>query len=204
MPVLVDPNTGVTAWESGAIINYLRRQYDVSDDNSSDRSVLGPHGSGPDGKITAQDRVDLDKWECLLMTTTGPMSGQVAWFRHYHQPPNPDALKRYEAQVFRCYDVLEAQLRKSGGGSILPGGVSSADVHSYPWIRQPAFLGLPHDGYPMIAAWVQSLSERLEFKRAYDRLQEAATAVGQANAGEKGEVLGADPGLLKAIGEGTV
>jgi len=68
VPALEDPNTGVVAWESGAVINYLRRQYDTS-------NVLGPRGP------TEQDRVDFEKWEYFLLTTLGPMSGQVAWFR---------------------------------------------------------------------------------------------------------------------------
>ena len=41
-------------------------------------------------------------------------------------------------------------------------------------------------------------------ERAYDRLQEAAAEAGTANADESGKILGADAGLLKAIGEGTV
>ena len=74
VPVLEDPNTGVTAWESGAVMNYIRRQYD------KDEKVLGLAGKTSSGSITEQDRVDLDKWEQLLLTTTAPMSGQLVWY----------------------------------------------------------------------------------------------------------------------------
>ena len=108
VPALEDPNTGVVSWESGACLNYVRRVYD-NDDKSS--SKIGP------GSRNEQDIVDFEKWEYFLLTTLGPMTGQVNWFRHYHSSENDDALERYVAQVYRCYDVLEGQLKKSGGES---------------------------------------------------------------------------------------
>ena len=77
VPVLEDPNTGVTAWESGAIMNYLRRKYDA------EGTILGltGKGSGEGGQVTDQDLVDFEKWEYLLLTTLAPFSGQVVWFK---------------------------------------------------------------------------------------------------------------------------
>jgi glutathione S-transferase len=77
VPVLEDPNTGIVAWESGAVMNYLRRGYD------KDGTVLGltGKGSGDGGEVTEQDLVDFEKWEYLLLTTLGPMIGQMVWFR---------------------------------------------------------------------------------------------------------------------------
>jgi glutathione S-transferase len=74
VPVLEDPNTGVVAWESGAVMNYIRRRYDKDD------TVLGLAGKTTSGAVTEQDRVDLEKWELLLLTTVGPMSGQLVWY----------------------------------------------------------------------------------------------------------------------------
>jgi len=68
VPAVEDPNTGVVAWESGAVMNYVRRTYDHG-------NRIGPNGD------KEQDRVDLEKWEYLLLTTLGPMSGQCNWFR---------------------------------------------------------------------------------------------------------------------------
>lgn len=70
VPALEDPNTGVVSWESGACMNYLRRVYDKQN------KVLGPVGD------SEQDHVDFDKWEYFLLTTLGPMTGQVNWFRY--------------------------------------------------------------------------------------------------------------------------
>ena len=68
VPAMEDPNTGVVSWESGAIMNYVRRVYDKA-------NKLGPVGE------SEQDKVDFDKWEYFLLTTLGPMSGQTNWFR---------------------------------------------------------------------------------------------------------------------------
>lgn len=63
---LEDPNTGVVSWESGAIMNYVRRVYDKE-------NKLGPRGS------TEQHIVDFEKWEYFLLTTLGPFTGQTNW-----------------------------------------------------------------------------------------------------------------------------
>jgi glutathione S-transferase len=68
VPALEDANTGVVSWESGAIMNYVRRVYDKKD-------MLGPKQPGE------QARVDFEKWECFLLTTLGPMTGQANWYR---------------------------------------------------------------------------------------------------------------------------
>ena len=75
VPALEDPNTGVVSWESGACMNYIRRVYDVG-------NKIGPSGN------SAQDLVDFDKWEYFLLTTLGPMTGQVNWFRSVHSSLN--------------------------------------------------------------------------------------------------------------------
>ena len=63
VPALEDPNTGVVSWESGAVMNYVRRVYDKE-------GKLGPRGK------EEQDVVDLEKWEYFLLSTLGPMTGE--------------------------------------------------------------------------------------------------------------------------------
>ncbi|KAF3397819.1 Protein URE2 [Penicillium rolfsii] len=161
VPALEDPNTGVVSWESGACMNYVRRVYDTG-------NKIGPSGG------SGQDLVDFEKWEYFLLTTLGPMTGQVNWFRHYHPQKNEDALQRYIAQTYRCYDVLEKQLQKSEGVSILPGRVTAVDYHFEPWVRQYSFAGLSLDNYPMIHKWLGLMHAREEVQEAYCKVQAAA------------------------------
>jgi glutathione S-transferase len=132
------------------------------------QNILGPVGD------TEQDRVDFDKWEYFLLTTLGPMTGQTNWFRHYNETQNDNALERYTAQTYRCYDVLEGQLNKSGGRSILPGRITAVDYHFEPWVRQFGFAGLSLDKYPNIAHWLREITAREEVKQAYTKIKGAA------------------------------
>ncbi|KAJ5628139.1 hypothetical protein N7490_010367 [Penicillium lividum] len=158
VPALEDPNTGVTAWESGACMNYIRRVYDLG-------NVIGPPGS------SGQDLVDFEKWEYFLLSTLGPMTGQVNWFRHYHPQKNDDALNRYVAQTYRCYDVLEGQLEKSKGMSILPSQVTAVDFHFEPWVKQHSFAGLSLDKYPLIRKWLGLMEAREDVQEAYAKIR---------------------------------
>lgn len=160
VPALEDPNTGVVAWESGAVMNYLLRNYDAD-------NVLGPRGP------SEQDRVDLDKWTLFLLTGLGPMMGQTNWFRHYNAEKNEDALKRYTEQVYRHFDVLEQQVAKSGGRSILEGGFSAVDAHTYPWLSVFGYAGLSLDKYPSLKKWYEEIGKMKEVKAAYEKVSKA-------------------------------
>ena len=162
VPALEDPNTDVISWESGAIINYLLREYDAT------ANRLGP------SRTEKQATVDFDTWVSFLLSTLGPMCGQLNWFRHYNEVHNQDAIDRYETQTYRTYAVLEQQLQRTGGTSILPGGYSAVDIHFYPWIRQYGFAGLSLDRFPLIQKWFHLVGERKEVKAAYQAIEAAA------------------------------
>ena len=108
-------------------------------------------------------------------------------------------MARYEKQVYRCYGVLEGQLKKTEGKSILPGGVTAVDLHYYPWLRQSEFMGVEWSKYPYIERWIGNMAAIKEFSAAYEKLQVAAKAAGTANADETGKILGGDKGLLREV-----
>lgn len=157
VPAVEDPNTGVVSWESGAVINYLLRVYDK-------QGKLGAQGK------SEQDVVDYDKWIFFLVSTLGPMMGQLNWYRHYNGVENKNALDRYVEQVYRTYDVLEGQLKQSGGKSILAGGFSAVDAHTYPWVLQYSYAQLDISKYPMIKQWLETIGQMKEVKAAYEKI----------------------------------
>ena len=159
VPALHDPNTGVVSWESGVVMNYLLRNYD--EDN-----VLGPRGP------SEQDRVDLEKWTLFLLTGLGPMMGQTVWYRHHNPEKNEDALQRYTAQTYRHFDVLEKQVAKSGGRSVLEGGFSAVDAHTWPWVSRYEHAGASLDRYPSLKKWYEEIGKMKEVKAAYKKISD--------------------------------
>lgn len=156
VPTLEDPNTGVTSWESGAVLNYLLRVYDTA-------NTLSPGDR-------EQDRVDADKWIFFLVSTVGPMLGQLNWYRHYNPTKNEDALARYVEQTYRTFGVLEGQLKEAGSGYVLPKGFGAVDVHFYPWVKQYGYAGLSLEKYPLIAKWLDKVGGMAEVKAAYEKV----------------------------------
>lgn len=167
VPALEDPNTCVVACESGAIIHYLLRVYDKS-------NTLGPRGESPGSEPTQQDHVDFNKWEFFLVSTLGPVMGQLVWYRHRNLTKNEDALVRCEEQTYGAFDVLEGQLGKSGGDSVLPGGFSAVDAHFYPWVDLYAYAGLGLDKYTKMRKWLEVVGRMSAVKEAYERVLKGA------------------------------
>merc|ERR1712151_1122168 len=153
--VLHAHGTGPNPYKVACVLESLGVPYEVK---------LGPRGNDE------QAIVDFEKWNFFLVSTLGPFMGQVNWFRHYHSKKNDDAVERYEAQAYRCFEVLEGQL-KHGGQWILPGdGPSAVDFHFYPWVYQHGFAGLSLDQYPTVAKWVKNVNELKEVKSAYEKV----------------------------------
>ena len=130
------------------MITYLLRVYDK-------QNILGPNPA------SEQAHVDYDKWTFFLVSTLGPMQGQVNWFSHGHPTKNNDALTRNREQALRTYGVLEGQLKATGGASILPQGFGAVHSHFLCWVKVHDFGGLALDGYPHVKKWIDGLLERM-------------------------------------------
>ena len=147
------------------MINYLLRNYDKS------------YTLQPSPSASQQDLADYDKWTAFLITTMGPMMGQAIWYVLYNGTHNEDACQRYEQQSYRCYDVLEGQLKKSGGKSVLASGFSAVDCHFYPWAALWSFAKLDISKYTSVQAWLKTIGEREEVKKIYAEIPKAEKAV---------------------------
>lgn len=95
----------------------------------------------------------------------------ASYCRHFNSQNNEDALQRYTAQSYRCYDVLEGQLRKTRGESVLPSRVTAVDYHFEPWVRMYSFAGLSLENYPLIVKWLGLMETREEVREAYFKIQ---------------------------------
>lgn len=95
--------------------------------------------------------------------------------RFYSSQPNKAAEARYEEQIHRYYGVVERQLEKTGGNSILPGGITSVDVHFEPWLRRPEYIQVSLDKYPYIKRWLKRLSNEKAVQDGYQRIRDTTS-----------------------------
>ncbi|KAK3182636.1 glutathione S- transferase, nitrogen catabolite repression regulator [Lecanicillium sp. MT-2017a] len=153
LPAIHDPNTGLTLWESGAIIEYLAEKYDT------DNKISFPAGS--------LDSYTAKQYLYFQATGQGPYYGQAAWFKKFHPEKLPSALERYVKEVHRVTSVLEGILAEKKGedGPWLVGGkYSLADLSFVSWTNVISVIldksEYNVEDYPHVDAWMKRMSAR--------------------------------------------
>ncbi|KAE8383066.1 glutathione S-transferase [Aspergillus bertholletiae] len=173
VPALHDPNTGLTIWESGAIIEYLVDRYDTA------RRISFEPGT-PDFYLAKQ-------WLHFQMSGQGPYYGQMSWFIKFHTEKVPSAIERYVKEVNRVTSVLEGWLEKQAVGSgaegsdgpwLVGGKMSYVDLAFVPWQRlPPLFVGAEDfdpEKFPFVKAWLGRMLEREGVKVGVEGEKESA------------------------------
>ena len=142
IPALIDSETGVEVFESGAILLYLAEKYG--------RLLPLPGDPG---------RWEVIKWLMFQMSGIGPMQGQSVIFFRYFEEKLPAAISRYHNECYRLWRVVEGQLEKH---SYIAGDeYSLADIAIYPWYRAHGWAGIDlANDYPMLVDWAGRLAER--------------------------------------------
>lgn len=148
VPAIEDPNTGLSLWESGAIIEYLIETYDK-------QNTLSFAQGTPDYYATKQ-------WLHFQMSGQGPYFGQAAWFNRFHHESIPSAKERYNNEVRRVSGVLDRALQ--GREWLVGGKYSFADASFLPWfLIVPAFTDPSLDlskEFPNLTAWLERIKAR--------------------------------------------
>ena len=168
IPALHDPNTDLTIWESGAILDYLVTHYDPL------HKLSFP--------LLSNEAALAKQWLYFQVSGQGPYYGQGVWFLRYHGEKIPSAVKRYMDEAKRVTRVLEDHLVKEkekyaakgelGDGPWLVGGrISYADISFWPW--QDLFEtymkdeGFDHTEFPEVLAWLDRMRGRESFKKVF-------------------------------------
>lgn len=97
LPSIHDPNTGLTLWESGAIIEYLIDRYDTSHILSFEKGT--------------NESFLCKQWLFFQTSGQGPYYGQASWFKRFHPVEVLSAIVRYVQEVNRVTAVLEGVLK---------------------------------------------------------------------------------------------
>lgn len=159
VPAIHDPNTGLTLWESGAIIEYLVDQYDT------DHKIS--FADSPNRYLTKQ-------WLYFQASGQGPYYGQAYWFNSHHPEKLQSAIDRYLAEIRRVTGVLDGAL--AGKEWLVGDKCTYADLSFVAWQRAvvPGLLGPEtYDAFPNVKAWLDRLLARETAKKIFKDQEQA-------------------------------
>jgi len=167
IPAMYDPNTDITLWESGAILEYIIERYD------KDQKLSFAPGS--------KESYLAKQWLFFQVSGQGPYYGQAMWFFAYHPEKIPSAVERYIKEINRVTAVLEGHLAKqeSGGdGPWLVGNkLSYVDLSFLMWqtVVPRVFKKDQYDEskYPNVAKWVANMMGREKVAKVMEDAAEA-------------------------------
>lgn len=154
VPAIEDPNTGITLWESAAIVNYLIENYDK------------------DGKIsykTSPEKYYQDQWVSFQISGQGPYYGQAAWFHNFHPEKVQSAIDRYVGEIGRVASVLDSWLQNHE--YLVGDKCTYADLMFVKWAIIAPFLTGGKDvtsQYKSYTAWIEKLKSRPAVSKVLD------------------------------------
>lgn len=142
IPALKDSETGITVFESGAMLIYLAEK------------------TGKFLPSALKDKYAVIEWLMFQMASVGPMFGQFNHFEHAAPEKIPYAIERYQKETLRLLTVMNGQLESN---SYLAGDYSIADIATYPWVvavmnRYPDRFS--RDKLPYVKGWIEAIEQR--------------------------------------------
>lgn len=163
VPAIEDPNTGISLWESGAIVEYLVETYDKQN------TISFAAGS--------KEYFETKQWLYYQMSGQGPYFGQAVWFTRFHPDKVPSAIERYVNEIRRVSGVLNRVLEKKE--YLVGGKYSYADAAFVPWFGVialwPDKINLEKD-FPHLNAWLNRLKARPAIAKVLDDKAKATAA----------------------------
>ena len=139
IPAIVDCDTDLTIFESGAILIYLAEK------------------TGKLLPTETKERFQVLEWLMFQMASVGPMFGQYNHFHRFAPEQIPYAIERYKKETLRLYEVLNKQLADK---EYICGAYSIADIATFPWVAAYDFMGLTLDNHPHLQQWVTKMEQR--------------------------------------------
>lgn len=146
IPAIVERDTGLTLFESGAIMLYLAEKH---------------------GKFIPTDPLEKARvleWLMWQMGGLGPMAGQGHHYLHFNPGKSAYAEERLSTEIARLYGVLDRQLE---GRDYICDTYSIADMACWPWVSRHEWHKIALNDYPNVKAWYQRLLARDAVRAGY-------------------------------------
>lgn len=146
IPAIVDHDTGVNLFESGAIMIYLAER---------------------EGRFLPTDvkpRAAVIQWLMWQMGGFGPMLGQAHVFLKFNRGLSQPAEERFAKEAKRLYAVLDRQLADN---EHVAGDYSIADMAIFPWAARHDWHEIDLTAFPNVLRWYRALAERPAVQRGY-------------------------------------
>ena len=146
IPAIVDHDTGVNLFESGAIMIYLAER----------EGRFLPTDVKPSAAVM--------QWLMWQMGGFGPMLGQAHVFLKFNRGLSQPAEERFAKEAKRLYAVLDRQLADN---EHVAGDYSIADMAIFPWAARHDWHEIDLTAFPNVLRWYRALAERPAVQRGY-------------------------------------
>lgn len=146
IPAIVDTDTNLSLFESGAIMVYLAEK------------------TGQFLPADGEARHRVMEWLMWQMAGFGPMLGQTHHFLKFNKGKAPYAEERFANEARRLYGVLDTQLGKAGH---VAGDYSIADMAIWPWASRFEWQGVDLNEFGNVSRWYRELADRDAVQRGY-------------------------------------
>ncbi len=161
IPAIIDRDTGMTIFESGAILQYLAEK------------------TGQLMPADLKGKYEVIQWLMFQMGGVGPMQGQANVFYRYFPEKIPAVIERYQNESKRLFTVLDRQLSDR---EFLAGDYSIADIANWSWVGIYEWSGISIDDLPHLQRWLETIRQRPAVERGinvpesarFDNLDEKA------------------------------
>ncbi|MEX1000322.1 MAG: glutathione S-transferase N-terminal domain-containing protein [Thermodesulfobacteriota bacterium] len=149
IPTIVDhDNDDFAVFESGAILIYLAEK------------------TGMFLPTDVKGRSTVIQWLMFQKAGIGPMQGQSNVFYRYAPEKIEYAIRRYQKETRRLYEVLDVRLKDN---EYLAGDYYSiADIATYPWIHVHNWAGVEVHDLENLKRWKEVVGQRPAVKRGMD------------------------------------
>ncbi|MEE4346240.1 MAG: glutathione S-transferase N-terminal domain-containing protein [Paracoccaceae bacterium] len=146
IPAIVDHDTGIKQFESGAIMIYLAEK------------------TGKFLPTEVKPRAEVMQWLMWQMGGFGPMLGQAHYFLRNNRGLSQPAEERFAKEAQRLYGVLDRQLADH---EHVAGDYSIADMAIFPWAARHDWHEVDLTAFPNVLRWYRALAERPAVQRGY-------------------------------------